>query len=51
MEDLCHPAIKNHDNARFNPLAQYNKPLTYEQNHGIAGRCRSHHGPAMLSPE
>lgn len=31
MEDLCHPAIKNHDNARFNPLAQYNKPLTYEQ--------------------
>ncbi len=31
MEDLCHPAIKNHFNAQFNPLAQYNKPLTYEQ--------------------
>jgi len=31
MEDLCHPAIKNHYNAQFNPLAQYNKPLTYEQ--------------------
>jgi benzoylsuccinyl-CoA thiolase BbsB subunit len=31
MEDLCYPAIKNHNNAQFNPLAQYNKPLTYEQ--------------------
>ncbi|MBW1680439.1 MAG: thiolase family protein [Deltaproteobacteria bacterium] len=31
MEDLCYPAIKNHYNAQFNPLAQYNKPLTYEQ--------------------
>ncbi len=31
MEDLCHPAIKNHYNAQFNPLAHYNKPLTYEQ--------------------
>lgn len=31
MEDLCYPAIKNHNNAKFNPLAQYNKPLTYEQ--------------------
>jgi benzoylsuccinyl-CoA thiolase BbsB subunit len=31
MEDLCYPAIKNHHNAQFNPLAQYNKPLTYEQ--------------------
>ena len=31
MEDLCYPAIKNHNNAKHNPLAQYNKPLTYEQ--------------------
>lgn len=31
MEDLCYPAIKNHYNAQFNPLAQYNKPLTYEE--------------------
>jgi benzoylsuccinyl-CoA thiolase BbsB subunit len=31
MEDLCYPAIKNHHNAQFNPLAQYNKPLSYEQ--------------------
>ena len=31
MEDLCYPAIKNHTNAQFNPLAQYNKPLTFEQ--------------------
>ncbi len=31
MEDLCYPAVKNHYNAQFNPLAQYNKPLTYEE--------------------
>lgn len=31
MEDLCIPTIKNHYNAQFNPRAQYNKPLTYEQ--------------------
>ncbi|MFH2131799.1 MAG: thiolase family protein, partial [bacterium] len=31
MEDLCYPAIKNHHNAQFNPLAQYNKPVSYEQ--------------------
>ena len=31
MEDLCYPAIKNHHNAQFNPLAQYNKPITFEQ--------------------
>ncbi|HMK66660.1 MAG TPA: thiolase family protein, partial [Thermodesulfobacteriota bacterium] len=31
MEDLCYPAIKNHYNAQFNPLAQYNQPLTFEE--------------------
>lgn len=31
MEDLCYPAIKNHYNAQFNPLAQYNIPITFEQ--------------------
>ena len=31
IEDLCYPTIKNHYNAQFNTLAQYNKPLTYEQ--------------------
>jgi benzoylsuccinyl-CoA thiolase BbsB subunit len=31
MEDLCYPAIKNHYNAQFNPLAQYNKPLSFEE--------------------
>lgn len=31
MKDLCYPAIKNHYNAQFNPLAQYNKPLNFEE--------------------
>ena len=50
MEDLCYPAIKNHYNAQFNPLAQYNKPLTYEQIMASRVSRRSHNRPASAVP-